>query len=226
MGWPSPCARRRSGRRNRTDVQARGCRCLTRSYAAARGKGGIGAGSSAAEAIRLFRSVTAVAAAMTSRPRRANGERSVREMCGTDRPRPCATNRLRARESLISRTVAHRRAPSRHPRLRMAFKRSWVRLHSGHFYLLNRHDLPGILASRWLAECPLGRFLLFGARAIGGSRSELPGQLRLALLWRLGARLWETTRGMCRSRPGHQGGEMGTARTRLRSGAARYRVGA
>jgi hypothetical protein len=153
-----------------------------------------------------------------------------REECaGNVRDRPsatCATNRLRARESLISRTVAHRRAPSRHPHLRMAFKRSWVRLHSGHFYLLNRHDLPGILASRWLAECPLGRFLLFGARAIGGSRSELPGQLRLALLWRLGARLWETTRGMCRSRPGHQGGEMGTARTRLRSGAARYRVGA
>ena len=49
-------------------------------------------------------------------------------MCGTDRPRPCATRHLHTRETLISRTVAHRRAPSVHPDLRMAFKRSGVRL--------------------------------------------------------------------------------------------------
>jgi hypothetical protein len=61
---------------------------------------------------------------------------------------------------------------------------------------------------------------LFGARAIGGSRGELPGQLRLAPLWRLGARLWKTTRGMRRGRPRDQGLEMLTAGTGLRSGDA------
>ena len=39
-----------------------------------------------------------------------------------------------------------------------------------------------------------------GARAIGGSRCEPPGQLTLAPLCRLGGRLWKTTRGMCRGR--------------------------
>jgi hypothetical protein len=100
MGWPSPCARRRSGRRNRTDVQSRECRCLTRSYAAARGKGGIWAGSSAAKAIRLFRSVTAVA----GRDDEQAAPSEWREECaGNVRDRPSATVRdeppARPRES-------------------------------------------------------------------------------------------------------------------------------
>jgi len=62
--------------------------------------------------------------------------RDVRVLCGTDRPRPCATDRWHDRRSPISRTVAHRRAPSVHARLRMAFKRSWVRLPSAPFISL------------------------------------------------------------------------------------------
>ena len=63
-------------------------------------------------------------------------EGTVRVMCGTDRPRPCATSCLRTRESLISRTVAHRRAPSVHPGLRMVFKRSRTRLPSAPLFFL------------------------------------------------------------------------------------------
>ena len=52
----------------------------------------------------------------------------MRVLCGTDRPRPSSTDFLGSTRLSISRTVAHRRAPSVHPPLRMAFKRSGVRL--------------------------------------------------------------------------------------------------
>ena len=57
-------------------------------------------------------------------------------------------------------------------------------------------------------------FSTCGARAIGGSRCEPPGQLRLAPLCRLGARLWKTTRGMCPGRSRVEGVEVADTLTR------------
>jgi len=54
-----------------------------------------------------------------------------------------------------------------------------------------------------------------------GNSRRAAGQLRLALLWQLGARLWKTTRGVCRGRTRDQGVQMWTARTSPRLGDAR-----
>jgi hypothetical protein len=150
----------------------------------------------------------------------------VRVLCGTDRPRPCATSRPRTRESLISRTVAYRRAQSVQPGLRMAFKRLGVRLPSGppsHF--TNRHDLRGIFALSFLIFVRR-TFIVRGERRQGEVDASRPGNLdrHLSAGWALGCgkRPEECAGG----RPGIKEATWGTARASLRPGDVRRRVGA
>jgi hypothetical protein len=101
----------------------------------------------------------------------------VRVLCGMDRPLPSATGLLHSTERPISRTVAYRRAPSVHPRLRMAFKRSGVRLLFG--------SNPCVHPALPRDPKPSGR-LLRGGRAPGPdptSASLLSVVLRPPTIW-------------------------------------------
>jgi hypothetical protein len=79
------------------------------------------------------------------------------------------------------------------------------------------HDLRGTFAPSVPSRCSFSRIFLFGARAIGRSRGELPRQLRLAPLCPAGRSAVENDARNVQSPPEEHGVEMWTARTSLRS---------